>query len=147
MKYFFIACLFCFFSCNDSAKHLIENQELKLQLVEKQKQIEQLKQDEDRKLIHIVYFDLKPEANKKVFIKALEKLGEIPVVDDLEIGQFKDLADKRALSEFEIMMQMEFDSEKEYTTYQEHPTHLELKSLAAKFVAAPPVTYDYVVVE
>lgn len=147
MKYLIIACLFCFFSCDDGAQHLVENQQLKLQLAEKQKEIELLKQDEARKLIHIVYFDLKPEANKEVFIEALEKLGEIPVVDDLEIGQFKDLADKRALSEFEIMMQMEFDSEKEYTFYQEHPVHLELKSLAAKVVSAPPVTYDYVVVK
>ncbi len=145
MKYFFIALIFCFFSCQNGAEHLVEIQQLKLQLLEKQKEVELLKIKQDRYLIHIVYFDLKPDANKKLFIEALEKLEKIPVVKDLEIGQFKDLADKRAMAEFEVMMQMAFDSKEDYTTYQNHPIHLELKNLAGKFVSAPPVTYDYLV--
>ena len=147
MKYCFSIFILLLFSCQEALDQKVEIQQLQLQLLEKQKEIEFLKIPKDRYLVHLVYFDLKPEANKKVFVEALKNLGDIPSVNDLEVGHFKDLSDKRALSDFEIMMQMSFDSEKDYTTYQNHPIHLKLKSLAAKFVSAPPATYDYLLAD
>lgn len=147
MRYFFIVILFSLLSCNAGTESALKIQELNLQLLEKEKQIKLLETVENRFLVHLVYFNLKPEANGKEFIEALKKMATIPVVKDLEVGHFKDLSDKRAMVDFEVIMQMAFDSEEDYKTYQAHPVHLELKKLATDFVAAPPATYDYIVIK
>lgn len=73
----------------------------------------------------------------------MEKMEAIPVLSNLEIGKFQDLGDQRAMSDFSIVMQMDFDSEENYRRYQEHPIHLALKRAIGLFLGASPITYDY----
>lgn len=95
-------------------------------------------------LVHLVYFDLKEAANINQFIIEIEKLREIEVIQSLEIGTFKDLGDQRALSEYELVMQMSFKDSAAYQVYQNHPIHLQLKAAAKAVLSAPPATYDFV---
>lgn len=98
-------------------------------------------------LVHEVYFNLKDDltsAQKEAFYQNILKLKDIPVVKNLVIGDFKNLADPRALADYEVKMSMEFSNEKEYAEYQAHPIHLSLKKMAGDVVAAPPATYDFI---
>lgn len=97
----------------------------------------------DAPLVHMVFFDLKPEADQEALLAEIRKLAEIPVLEELEVGPFKNLEDNRALSEYELVMQMSFANAEAYQTYQQHPIHLALKEKAASFMAGPPATYDF----
>jgi len=99
-------------------------------------------------LIHLVYFNTKPDLSSEQlenFEKEILKLKTIPFLKDLEIGTFEDLNDPRAMNDFSLLMQMRFSNTSEYRDYQEHPAHLKLKEVAASYLAAPPVTYDYLI--
>lgn len=99
--------------------------------------------DDKGALVHMVYFKLKPEADRVKLIKAINQLKEIEVLHNLEIGTFEDLGDQRALSDYQMMMSMEFKNEADYKIYQAHPTHLTLKKGLKMFLAGSPATYDY----
>ncbi len=116
------------------------------QLDHTKKKLDQLQAHTNAPLIHIVYFNLKDDLSledKTIFAKAIQKLNEIPDVKNLKYGDFKNLDDPRALSDYEMVMQMNFTGEKAYAAYQAHPIHLALKETAKQFLAAPPATYDY----
>jgi len=116
------------------------------ELEEAQKEIEVLKGrlEPEGSLVHIVLFKLKPDEDKSLFIAELKKVKEIKVVNDFECGLFENLGDERALSEFDIIMQMSFDNKSKYELYQKHPIHLALKESAKSFLAGPPATYDFI---
>lgn len=99
--------------------------------------------DENYPLIHVVYFKLKPDADKTKLLEAIDKLKQIDVVHKLEVGTFEDLNDERALSDYQVVMQMAFANKAAYGTYQTHEIHLALKSVIKDMLAGPPVTYDY----
>jgi len=137
-------CFFSFFGCRQNTTSEIED--LKSQLETATSEIQKLKMElaEDKKqLIHIVWFKMKPEADKSALIAEIKKLEKIEILNDLEVGKFEDLGDTRAMSDLDLVMQMGFDSEEDYKTYQAHPIHLNLKKAAGKYIAAPPVTYDF----
>lgn len=100
--------------------------------------------DENYPLVHVVYFKLKPDADKAKLLEAINKLEEIEVVHELEVGTFEDLGDERALSDFQVVMSMAFANEADYKAYQTHEIHLALKAAAKEMLAAPPATYDYI---
>lgn len=77
-------------------------------------------------------------------IEEIKKLEAIEQVHEMQVGQFKDLGDQRALSDYELFLQMSFTDEAAYQTYQKHPIHLTLKEKAGAYLAGPPVTYDYI---
>ena len=102
--------------------------------------------EENYPLVHTVYFNLKESATKvelQELFAAIEKLHDIEVVHNLEIGFFADLKDKRALKDLEWVFQMRFKNEAAYKIYQEHPLHLELKNVAKPLLDGPPVTHDF----
>ena len=94
-------------------------------------------------LIHVVYFKAK-EDKVDALIEAIHSLKSIPVLKGLQVGTFKDLGDDRALSEYNVVMQMGFEDEAAYKVYQEHPIHLELRENAKAMLTGPPATYDFV---
>ncbi|MEM9822283.1 MAG: Dabb family protein [Bacteroidota bacterium] len=94
-------------------------------------------------LVHVVFFKLKTDNDPASHIAAIKKLEAIEVVNDLQVGSFKDLDDARALSTYDLMMEMSFATVEDYQTYQAHPIHLALKEMAKSVLAAPPATYDY----
>ena len=102
--------------------------------------------DTRSRLVHLVWFKLKPELSKEQienFIGEVNKLQRIDFVDEFEVGNFADLGDQRAMHDLQMIMSMKFDTEQQYRDYQAHPVHLELKNAAGDYLAGPPVTYDY----
>lgn len=112
-------------------------------------QIEVLKmeeEDDEEAIIHTVYFKVKPglsEEEINTFIAEVKKMEEIEVVKDLEVGTFLDVGDDRALSDYGIVMQVGFASEKDMAAYQEHPIHLGLKEKLGSWLAGPPAVHDF----
>lgn len=120
--------------------------EAQAQLSEQEVVIAELEKGYENQLVHTVYFKLKEnisEEEKTAMLVEIEKLRNIEVVNNLEVGIFKELGDERALSEYEIMFQITLDNEEEYHIYQAHEIHQNLKKEAAKYLGAPPVTHDF----
>lgn len=98
------------------------------------------------RLVHLVWFKLKTDLTddeRTEFMDQIRKLDQIEWVNNLEIGNFAELGDTRAMQEFQLVMGMNFRTEQEYRDYQSHPIHLALKDAVGKYLAGPPVTYDY----
>lgn len=135
--------LLTFFSCRQAA-NTNEVAMLKSKLALAESQLEALKAPEKEQLVHVVYFKTKEGAENDL-IQEIKKLEAIEVLHELEVGTFQDLGDARAMSGFGVVMQMNFDNEAAYKTYQAHPIHLDLKAFAKNSGAllGPPVTYDY----
>lgn len=148
MKHLALSIFLIFISCDQAIKPNNENKEmadelLQKSLLEARNQLEQFQYEDSGTITHIVFFDLKPEANKEAFINELTKVSEIDEVLDFDYGSFKNLNDARAMQEFELVMEMSFQSEAAYKAYQDHPIHMQLKSNVKDYLNAPPVTYDY----
>ena len=126
--------------------------ELKVKLLEaeKEKHILQaeIQNNQSGSLNHLVYFKLKnslSQAEIQDFKAQLRKLENIVSIEQFHFGQFEDLNDPRALSEYDIAIQMSFGTQAAYEHYQNDPIHLELKEKTISFLAAPPATYDFIV--
>ncbi len=130
-------------ACSDQNLQTQVNQ-LKSDLETAQSTIENLQTqiEPEGDLVHVVFFKTKPDADLNALGAAIEKLASIKEVKDLQYGSFEDLGDARAL-DFDLMMEMSFDSEADYKIYQAHPVHLQLKEAVKSFLAGPPATYDY----
>ena len=131
-----------FMSCSNSALEQ-ELTDVKTKLAEAEEALASQSSDENYPLVHVVYFKLKPKADQAFVISEIEKLKGIEVLHDLEIGTFKDLEDKRALSDYQLMMSMAFKDKADYATYQSHELHLALKEAIGQYFAGPPAVYDY----
>ena len=111
------------------------------QLVRANKKIKQL--EIEGKLVHLVFFKVKSDTDQVALIAEIKSLENIKEVMDLEIGPFEDLGDARALSEYTILLQMNFADKAAYQVYQKHPIHLALQRNIGQFMAGPPATYDF----
>lgn len=143
-RIFILLVFFMALGCVDQSLHL-EVKELKEQLTETQVKIKnlQLQVEEEGQLIHLVLFKMKSGINQKEFGREIQKLRGIEVVRGLQYGSFADLGDKRALAEYDMMMEVSFDSREHYEKYQIHPIHTSLKEAVTPMLAGPPATYDY----
>ncbi len=150
----------CLFACEKTSNINTQSESLnlhyqlkeleRLRALEEEIKVERMinistERHQQRRLIHLVYFDLKEEADKEAVIQEIRKLEDIQVVKQLEVGSFKDLGDKRAMSTMELVMQMAFDTEEDYKSYQKHEIHLALKKALGVHLTGPPITYDYLV--
>ena len=147
-KSIFAFWILTFLSCS----HTAEIKKLKSDLAQTETELTQIKNEQlekqqpTQKLVHLVYLKLKKDAteqDKQAVIAEMKKLEDIEQVHNLEVGTFYDLKDKRAMSEFDLFMQMRFDNEQEYQKYQAHPIHLQLKENVKAYLGGSPVTYDY----
>jgi len=144
MKNIIFSLSFCGILFLTACQPAVDNNQLESitnELVKAKAEITDLKSADD--LVHVVYFKMKADASKEDLITEIKKLEEIEVLHNLEVGVFEDLADPRAMSDYDIIMQMEFEKEADYKTYQAHPIHLALKAAVGQYLAGPPVTYDY----
>ena len=150
---FFALLLVLSFSCKQ-APDLSQNiAQLEAELTEKtnllhtaRAEIASLKTTSEAKLIHSVYLKIKPEITpeeKAALITEIKKIANIEVLHDLQVGEFADLGDTRAMSDLAIVFQMGFNSEKDYQTYQNHELHLALKKAVGQYLSGPPVTHDF----
>lgn len=149
MRFLPILILFFLTSCSNSTlQNELKQAKLdlattKAELQKATQEISTLKQEDIGKLVHIVFFKLKPEVDTEKLIGAIKKLQAIPEVEDLEVGFFENLGDARALSDYQLVMEMTFLDKAAYDKYQQHPIHLELKDKLGSFLAGPPATYDF----
>ena len=146
--FLFIILSFFLSACQQNTAQQEEISKLKTQLEAARSQIAAAQKEQKTKkpLRHLVYFKLKENTSPKdklIFTNLLKGLTVIHEIKDFEVGQFKDLGDKRAMSDLDVMMKMAFENEADYRTYQKHPIHLETKEKVKKFLAGAPVTYDY----
>mgnify|MGYP000633227520 FL=1 len=131
-------------SCSNAAleEELATSQE-KIAALESELTSLKAKEDIDAPLVHIVLFNLKEDADQAALIAEIKKLEAIEEVQDLEVGPFENLGDDRALSDYELIMQMSFVNNEAYQAYQGHPVHLALKEAAKAYMGGPPATYDF----
>lgn len=116
--------------------------ETEIALTTVNQQLSDLQKVETAKLVHVVFFKVKAEAEADLIVE-IKKLEGIPVIQDLEVGTFENLEDPRALSYYNIVMEMSFADKAAYEVYQKHPLHLALKDNTKSMMTGPPATYDY----
>jgi len=100
----------------------------------------------DESFSHIVFFDLKDSLDNNdvdFFLDELNSLKSIEQLHSFSAGSFLDMDDVRALSNYDICMQMVFRNREDYNIYQNHPVHKALKSNVGSFLKSPPKTYDF----
>lgn len=98
------------------------------------------------KLVHTVYFKLKPDADKQTLFKSLETFKTVEVIKRVEIGSFEDTGNpKSELSGYSVMVQLTFDDLAAFRIYEKHPVHLASIEATKDLMAAPPMGYDYIV--
>lgn len=135
-------------SCQDQNPQLEkELSETKARLAAAKSALEKKNSTSETSLVHEVYFNVKDDLTdekKEKLHQDILKLKDIPLVHKLVVGDFINLNDPRALSDYEIKMSMEFMDEKEYSLYQAHPIHLALKKSLGDLLAGPPATYDFI---
>lgn len=120
----------------------------KQELTQVQTDLQAMEQEVDAPLVHIVLFKLKKrisELDKSMVIKKLNKLEQIKEVKEFRLGMFKDLGDKRALSEYDIVIEMRFTDSNEYQAYQRSSIHQQVKKELKSSLAGAPASYDYVI--
>lgn len=144
MKYLYLLSCLVIFACTNTQVHdeLNVTKQNLAAATEKIKQLEGQIEPEGE-LVHLVFFQVKPDADQAALVAEVKKLASIKEVMDLEIGPFEDLGDARALTGYTMLMQMSFVDKAAYERYQKHPIHLALKENTGSFMAGPPATYDF----
>ncbi len=140
-------------SCGNADQLTVQLAETEARLAESEQareaaesRIADLEKQLEAPLVHLVLFDLKDELSddeREAFRKTLEDLAVIEQIKSLRIGPFEDLGDKRALAKYEMIMEMSFDNEADYKTYQNDPRHIAGRKKTGQYVAGPPATYDF----
>lgn len=148
---FFFTISFLFTACQNSPDLIEKLDEMEANLIIAKQELADLKAENAANpagsLVHLVYLNLKDELTaeeKTEIIAAIDDLARIKEVNELEIGDFANLGDARAMSDLEMVFSMSFTSKLAYEAYQAHPIHLHLKTLVKPYLTAAPVTYDYI---
>ena len=145
MKRFIEFCLLIsLLSCTNARIH-DELGQVTMALNEANELIDKLKlQIEDEgDLVHMVFLKTKPDIDQKLLYSELKKLAQIEGLLDFQVGPYQDLGDRRAMTDFNLMMEMSFKDIEAYKAYQIDSIHLEQKSKLADFLAGPPATFHY----
>ena len=97
-------------------------------------------------LVHMVFFQLKPDADKQAFFQSFETFKSIVAVKHLEIGNYEDFGQPKSdIAEHSIIVRLTFDNLAAFRQYEQHPAHLASIEATKDMLAGPPVGYDYVV--
>ncbi|MEL6925132.1 MAG: Dabb family protein [Bacteroidota bacterium] len=146
----FLPCLlFLLGNCSNPALQQ-ELQTAKADLAKAEASIQQLQQqlevvtaDQSATLTHFVFLSLREGADSQACLDELKKLTAIQEVKDMALGPFEDLNDARALSDYDLVMEMSFDDAAAYQRYQQHPVHLQVRDNLGAYLGGPPATYDF----
>ncbi len=111
------------------------------------KQLEEENEDDNQTfLVHTVFFKLKPNLKKEQienFKKELASLGKIESTDDLEVGIPAETGDKRLVSDYDVVLFMEFENMEGLKKYAVDSFHLEVRKRVGGMLAQAPIVYDY----
>ena len=146
MKYVVIAVVCTLiFSCSRPKEEESEVRPL-IEIQDLQDALENCRVSNEAKLVHLVYLDIKDDLTDSVkteLLQSLDSLNYIEQIKSLDIGMFSNLEDPRAMSKFELIMNMKFMGKEDYELYQNDPIHLSLREKLGIYLSGPPVTYDY----
>ncbi len=95
---------------------------------------------------HTVYIDLKndiTDAETTSFITELKGLAAIDYLHDLELSKRISSGDLRQDRDFDVVMTMYFEDLDALDRYQQDSLHVEIRTATRKYLAAPPVIYDF----
>ena len=148
-RYIFLLSSFCllFLACTDQGSEETIA-ELQASLDEAQSQISAVEDPQAGSLVHLVFLTTREDLTdeeRTTLLSELGRLGEIEEVKGYDIGEFEDLEDARALSQYNLILSMYFESEDDYRVYQNNDDHLDVRSKLGAYLAGPPATYDYIV--
>lgn len=97
-------------------------------------------------LVHMVTFQLKEDldpASVQTFVDGIRSLCEIPYLSDCFTALPADTGDPRLVSDYDLLLQMRFDSEDLLRKYAQDEFHLSVRKRIKSYLKAPPVVYDY----
>jgi len=97
-------------------------------------------------LTHLVFLNLKDDISPgqvEVIMERINQLGNIANVRNFSIGHYQDVSDPRAMSQYEIVLELAFENAAELASYQKDEQHIAIRADLKKYLASPPVTYDY----
>lgn len=145
MKYQLIGSLFLLMACNNNTAIQAALTKAQADLEKANHTITTLEAqiEPEGDLVHLVFLNTKPDIDQAALIAAIKKLGDIQEVMELEVGPFEELNDARALSDYELVIQLSLADKTAYDNYQKHPIHIALKENLGPYLAGPPATYDF----
>ncbi|MEZ4885709.1 MAG: Dabb family protein [Chitinophagales bacterium] len=155
LSFFLVVCLFS--SCRQvpDSNLQTELEGLQTQLQQKTTDLANLRKEmssivsaQQTPLVHLVFLKVKDDISaedKTALMNTLKRLADIAEVKNLHVGDFEDLGDERALSDYDVVMQMGFQTKEDYQKYQADERHIQAKAAMKPFLAGPPATYDFVV--
>lgn len=99
-------------------------------------------------LVHTVILDLKDdilEEDRIFFVEQLKSLGSIKETHGLFVASYVLTNDDRAKTDYDVILQMTFNSEEDLFTYANNQHHLDIRATIKDFLAKKPIVYDYLV--
>jgi hypothetical protein len=147
-----LSLLLCFASCGGECEMKTEVSRLEATLAEKEAALVAALEaggqgpGSENVIVHTVYLKLKEsldESSIANLIAETKKLQDIASVQNLQVGTFQDLDDPRAMSDYGLVLQMEFSNEAAYRLYQDDPIHVALRESLGEYLAGPPLTHDF----
>lgn len=145
-------------SCQSSDEAVIEAQEYatiaQAQAKEAQAQVEKaqatidsLVKANDTGIIHTIYLTTKPDLSdedKAKFITTVESLGQIEQVKSIEVAERLNVGDEeRALTKYNIILQMRFDNLEDLKIYDKDEFHAQVRGQLKEYLAGPPASFDF----
>lgn len=97
-------------------------------------------------LVHTVILKLKDDTSvkrKEEIITKLQSLSSIKETKHLLVATKAQTSDPRAKVDYDLILQMAFDSTEDLETYSTDASHLEVRSGLKNDLAQAPVVYDY----
>jgi len=99
-----------------------------------------------KKLIHIVYLKTISSLPNKELQKVKQQLLSLKNVEgvkNLKVGLKADTSDRRHFENYNLVLQMEFDSIEALEKYSVDEFHLKVREKLKAYLATSPVVFDY----
>jgi 2C-methyl-D-erythritol 2,4-cyclodiphosphate synthase len=121
--------------------------EAKAELNAAQATIDSLQAANETGIIHTIYLTTKPDISdedKAKFIKTVESLGQIEQVKSIEVAERFNVGDEeRALKQYNIVLQMRFESLEDLKIYDKDEYHAQVRGQLKDYLAGPPASFDF----
>lgn len=133
-----------------SSCHSVDDNQVALEasqavIKELQEKINRIEDRPSKILTHDVYFDLKDdlsEADISRFETGLRSLSKVDAAKALKVGRGADTGDKRLVSNYDFVLSMYFESQKDLEKYANDEFHLGVRKEIGPMLEKAPVVYD-----
>ena len=145
---FLSAILFLLASCGGECETKTQLDAANAELATAKKELAELKSKQTGQwvLVHNVFFKTDPylsDIKTSYFIDKLKTLSQIEYPKTVWVGKPAPSGDPRLPHDYQVALQVTFSSIEDLFKYQKDPNHLKLKEEVSKYLAGPPVVYDF----